>query len=53
MSEKGLIAIGVGRDGQVWNGHFGISPQYDLYDRAGNLVEKRPNPSACSATAVQ
>jgi len=44
MREKSLIAIGVDREGQLWSGHFGMSPQYYLYDFDSNLVEKRPNP---------
>jgi len=44
MREKNLVAIGVDRDGQLWNGHFGMSPLYYLYDLDGNLVETRPNP---------
>lgn len=44
MNERKLIAIGVDRDGRMWGGHFGIAPQYYLYDRSGNLVEKRSNP---------
>lgn len=44
MNKKSLIAIGAGHDAQVWGGHFGMSPQYNLYDRAGSLLEKRPNP---------
>lgn len=43
-----LIAIGVSESGQVWAGHFGIAPSYHLYDRAGALVEARPNPYGAS-----
>jgi hypothetical protein len=28
----------------VWEGHFGMAPQYCIFDRTGNLVEKRANP---------
>ena len=44
MTESKLIAIGVDQKGQIWGGHFGIAPQYNLYDRAGKLVEERQNP---------
>lgn len=41
---KEYIALGVDGDGQMWDDHFGMSPQYYIYDRAGALVEKRLNP---------
>ena len=44
MTESNLIAIGIDKKGQIWGGHFGIAPQYNLYDRIGTLVEERQNP---------
>jgi len=44
MTLSYFIAIGVDEQGQVWRGHFGISPRYQLFDRFGNLVEERKNP---------
>lgn len=44
MTSKKLIAIGVSREGQMWEGHFGESPQYAMYDHDGKLVETRANP---------
>lgn len=44
--DRELIVLGVDRDGQMWNADFGMSPLYHIYDRAGNLVEKRANPYA-------
>ena len=41
---KQFIALGVDKKGQIWGGHFGIAPQYNLYDRSGHLVEERQNP---------
>jgi len=46
MQERNSIAIGVGTEGKIWPGHFGMSPFYYIYDRQGNLLEKRPNPYA-------
>jgi len=43
MTDK-LIAIGVDENSQVWRGHFGMSPRFQLYDRSGNLAEERINP---------
>ncbi len=44
MTQRNLIAIGVDLNGQMWEDHFGESPQYALYDQDGNLVETRTNP---------
>jgi hypothetical protein len=44
MKEEKLIALGVDENGQMWEGHYGVSPRYDLYDHDGNLVETRINP---------
>lgn len=42
MSEK--IAVAVSEDETLWGGHFGMAPVYYIYDRQGQLLEKRPNP---------
>ena len=44
MTQRTLIAIGVDKKGEIWSGHFGMAPQYNLYDRSGTLLEERPNP---------
>jgi len=44
VKKRKLIAVGVDHDGRVWGGHFGISPQYYIYNSRGKLIEKRPNP---------
>ena len=49
MTEKTSIAIGVDQNGQVWDGHFGMSPHYYIYNRSGKLVEKRLNPYGAAA----
>jgi predicted Fe-Mo cluster-binding NifX family protein len=39
------IALGVDETGtKMWNGHFGMSPQFHIYDTNGVFVEARPNP---------
>ena len=38
------LAVAVDEQGRLWGGHFGIAPVYYIYDRQGNLREKRPNP---------
>lgn len=38
------IAVGVNKEGTVWEGHFGMSPQYYIYDASGSRVETRTNP---------
>jgi predicted Fe-Mo cluster-binding NifX family protein len=39
------IALSVDESGtKMWNGHFGMSPQFFIYDRQGNRVEVRENP---------
>jgi len=49
MIQQNLIAIGIDHDGRIWKGHFGMSPEYHLFDRAGELVEKRANPHGAGA----
>jgi len=44
-----LIAIGVDGDGRIWKGHFGMAAEYRLFDRAGELMEKRGNPHGVGA----
>jgi predicted Fe-Mo cluster-binding NifX family protein len=44
MMTTQFIAIGVDEKKQIWRGHFGIAPVYQLYDLSGNLVEERQNP---------
>ncbi len=44
MTKSKLIAICVDKKGQIWGGHFGIAPQYDIYNITGSLIEKRQNP---------
>lgn len=44
MTQKNLIALGVDTEEKLWNGHFGMAPVYLIFDRAGNLLEKRDNP---------
>ena len=46
MNKRGTIAVGVGDEGQVWQAHFGMAPWYFLFDRQGELVERRANPYA-------
>jgi hypothetical protein len=46
MNVRNLIALGIDRNGQMWDDDFGMSPLYYIYDRAGNPVEKRTNPHA-------
>ena len=39
------IALGVDESGtKLWNGHFGMSPQFHIYDSDGALLETRQNP---------
>jgi predicted Fe-Mo cluster-binding NifX family protein len=49
MSERTTIAEGVDGEGQVWQAHFGMAPWYYLFDRQGELVERRANPYARSS----
>ncbi len=49
MSNKEAIAVGVDASGVVWDGHFGESPWYRIYDGNGELVEKRRNPHSVDA----
>jgi len=44
MRAGNAIAVGVGLDGQIWTKHFGMAPQYYLFDYQGNLLDKRNNP---------
>ena len=44
MEEKKLIALSVNPEGKLWNGHFGMASFYYVYNREGNLLEKRENP---------
>ena len=44
MIDEHAIAVGVGPDGQIWTKHFGMAPYYYVFDRQGNLLEKRENP---------
>ncbi|NCC31194.1 MAG: hypothetical protein EOM24_04115 [Chloroflexia bacterium] len=46
MSERTQIAVGVDVAGQIWRGHFGMAPAYQIYDRAGSLLTTRVNPHA-------
>ena len=46
MRNVSRIAVGADEQGALWEEHFGISPFYHLYDTAGVLMEKRPNPHA-------
>ena len=40
-----LIAVATGSDGRsIWNGHFGVSPVYSIFDQDGNLVKQVENP---------
>ncbi len=40
-----FIAIATDRDGiSLWDGHFGVSPMYTLFDHNGNLVKQIENP---------
>lgn len=43
-SAKPWIAVAITEDNRMWGGHFGMAPYYALYDRQGNLVERRFNP---------
>lgn len=38
------IAVGVNKLDKIWHGHFGISPYFIIYNRNGELIEKRINP---------
>lgn len=53
MTDKPHIAVGVDGTGRLWNGHFGISPTYHIYDRAGALLEMRANPYGAGAGKQQ
>ena len=44
MAEEKRIAIGVTQNGAMWDGHFGMSPAYQIYDSARQLLETRTNP---------
>ena len=47
-SETKRILIAIGYDPtkkQVWKDHFGMAPQYHLFDFTGSLVETRENPN--------
>ena len=46
MSERENIALGVDDEGQIWQAHFGMAPWYYLFDRQGELIERRANPYA-------
>ena len=40
-----LIAIATNTDGRsIWDGHFGVSPIYSIFDQDGNLVKQIKNP---------
>ena len=40
-----FIAIATDKDGKsIWNGHFGVSPIYSIFDENGNLVKQIKNP---------
>jgi predicted Fe-Mo cluster-binding NifX family protein len=41
---KNNIAIGVNKANNIWKGHFGISPFFQVYNRDGELIETRVNP---------
>lgn len=42
-----LIAVATSSDGRsIWNGHFGVSPIYSIFDENGNLVKQVENPHA-------
>jgi predicted Fe-Mo cluster-binding NifX family protein len=43
---KNLIAVAVDKNGNVWKGHFGMSPFYLLFDDKGKQIEKKKNPLA-------
>jgi hypothetical protein len=49
VTRRDLIAVGVDGDGHIWKSHFGMAPEYHLFDRAGELVEKRANPHGIGA----
>ena len=53
MKQKNLIAVGVDQNGLVWNGHYGVSPQYYLFNSEGKQVEKRSNPHAVDEEGKQ
>jgi predicted Fe-Mo cluster-binding NifX family protein len=44
MAEEKRIAVGVTQDGTMWDGHFGMSPVYQIYDGSRQLLETRTNP---------
>lgn len=44
MQERPHIAVGVDQMGFFWQGHFGMSPSYRIYDCTGTLITTRPNP---------
>jgi len=46
MNKRGIIAVGVDDQGQVWRAHFGMAPWYYLFDEQGELIERRANPYA-------
>ncbi len=47
ISEKNMnkyLAVGVNKVDKVWHGHFWISPYFQIYNREGEMIEKRINP---------
>ena len=38
------IAVGINKADKVWHGHFGISPYFQIYNREGEVIDKRINP---------
>ncbi len=40
-----FVAIATNTDGKsIWNGHFGVSPIYTIFDENGNLIKQIRNP---------
>lgn len=38
------IAVAINKQGGIWGDHFGLAPQYAIYDAQGQQIEIRVNP---------
>jgi predicted Fe-Mo cluster-binding NifX family protein len=43
------IAVATQDDNNLWQDHFGIAPQWKLYNHEGDFVETRTNPHSAEA----
>lgn len=44
MGSLKYIAVGIDKDDNLWKGHFGMAPYYNIYSTSGEKIEKRKNP---------